>query len=343
MLTADFDYALPAERIAQEAHPRGESRLLVLDLQGAARHRGIRDLPELLRPGDILVRNDTRVIPARLFARRSATGGQVEILLVERLADEEWTALVKPARRARPGSELWLDEGVSARVLSREGDGRHRLRFSEPIAPHLGRLGHVPLPPYIRRPDRPADRERYQTVYAAADGAIAAPTAGLHFDAALFAALAGRGVEIADLTLHVGIGTFKPVTCQLVHEHEMEAERFAIPPATAEKLRAARLAGGRVVAVGTTVVRALEGTAARHEGDVPAGKGSVDLFITPGFSFRVVDLLLTNFHLPRSTLLMLVCAFAGRERVLGAYGEAIREAYRFYSYGDAMLAERAAG
>ncbi len=341
MLTADFDYPLPADRIAQEALPRGASRLYVLDRQGAQRHRGFRDLPELLQPGDLLVRNDTRVLPARLFARRAPSGGGVEILLVERLAPTEWTVLLKPARRARPGSELALDERLGAEVMSREGDGRHRLRFSEPIEPHLDRLGHVPLPPYIHRPDRPADRERYQTVYAAADGAIAAPTAGLHFDAALFAALTAGGVAIADLTLHVGIGTFKPVTARMVHEHRMDAERFSIPAATAEQLAATRRAGGRIVAVGTTVVRALEGTAARHGGEVVPGRGSIDLFIAPGFPFRVVDLLLTNFHLPCSTLMMLVCAFAGRERTLAAYAEALREGYRFASYGDAMLVERA--
>lgn len=343
MLAAEFDYHLPAERIAQEALPRGASRLLVLDRAGAERHRRIRDLPELLRPGDLLVRNDTRVLPVRLFARHAATGARVEILLVERLAAEEWSALVKPGRRARPGSALLLDECLSCRVMARLEDGRHRLRFSEPVEPHLPRLGHVPLPPYIRRPAGAADRERYQTVYAKADGAIAAPTAGLHFDGALFEALAATGIEIADLTLHVGVGTFKPVTAELVHEHRMEPEAFVLPAATAERLRATRRAGGRVVALGTTVVRALEGIAARCAGEVVAGQGRVDLFITPGFSFRVVDVLVTNFHLPRSTLLMLVCAFAGRARVLAAYEEAIQEGYRFYSYGDAMLVERASG
>ena len=339
MLTSDFDYELPEDRIAQEALPRGESRLLVLPTSGGPRHGHIRDLPDLLHPGDLLVVNDTRVIPARLFATRP-TGGRVEILLVERRSELEWTALVKPGRRARPGTSLRVDEGLGVRVLAKGRDGCHLLRFDRDVDPLLQRLGHVPLPPYIKRPDRAADRERYQTVWAAHPGAIAAPTAGLHFDDALLAALDERGVEIAPVTLHVGIGTFKPVTATLVHEHVMEAERWSVPAATAAAIARRRSAGGRVVAVGTTVVRTLEAGAAEHGGEVRAGAGATGLFITPGFSFTVVDLLLTNFHLPRSTLLMLVCAFAGRERVLAAYREAIRERYRFYSYGDAMLLER---
>jgi S-adenosylmethionine:tRNA ribosyltransferase-isomerase len=217
------------------------------------------------------------------------------------------------------------------------------VRFSEPVEPHLDRLGHVPLPPYIKRPDDPADRERYQTVYARQPGAIAAPTAGLHLTEELLDAVRARGAAVAAITLHVGIGTFKPVTAELVHEHRMERERYEIPAAAAEAVFRTRRAGGRVVAVGTTVVRALEGAAdaaGLDDGTVPAGAGATELYITPGFPFRVVDALLTNFHLPRSTLLMLVAAFAGRERVLAAYREAIEGGYRFYSYGDAMLAER---
>ena len=347
MLVRDFDFELPDEAIAQRPAPRGESRLLVLDAQGAERHRRVRDLPALLRPDDLLVVNDTRVLPARLFGKRLPSGGRVELLLAERHGEREWDALLKPGRRARPGTRIELSEELSAEVVARGEDGRFRLRFSAPVEPHLERLGHVPLPPYIHRPDEAADRERYQTVYAREPGAIAAPTAGLHFDEALLAALAARGVERAAVTLHVGLGTFKPVTAELVHEHRMDAERYVISEATAAALRRARVEGRRVVAVGTTVVRALESAAATHAAEstadadeVPAGAGRSSLFIYPGFRFRVVDALLTNFHLPRSTLLMLVCAFAGRERVLAAYREAVEGGYRFYSYGDAMLATR---
>ncbi len=347
MLTADFDYELPAERVAQHPVARGESRLLAIDLPPGERHRRVSELPRLLAPGDLVVVNDTRVIPARLFARR-AGGGRVELLLVRRLAEREWTVLARPGRKARPGSRLELAPGIEVEVLARESDGRLRVRFTEPIEPHLERLGHVPLPPYIKRPDAPADRERYQTVYARRPGAIAAPTAGLHFTSELLAELERQGIRVAQLTLHVGIGTFKPVTAELVHEHRMDAERYEIGKETAAAVAAARERGGRVVAVGTTVVRALE-SAARAAGD-PSGRGEIaagaaetELFIRPGFEFRVVDLLLTNFHLPRSTLLMLVAAFAGRERVLAAYAEAIEKGYRFYSYGDAMLAARVPG
>lgn len=363
MLTDDFDYALPEERIAQRPAARGESRLLVVDAEGADRHRRVRDLPALLRPGDLLVVNDTRVIPARLFARRRPGGGRVEILLVEKVGPREWDALVRPGRKARPGTALDLAPGLEAEMVDRPdepepgpggGDGRRRVRFSEPVEPWLDRLGHVPLPPYIRRTDEAADRETYQTVYARSPGAIAAPTAGLHLSEELLAELASRGIGTAAVTLHVGIGTFQPVTATLVHEHRMERERYAIPEETADRIAATRAAGGRVVAVGTTVVRTLEGAAAeaaegagRDAADparpVRAGEGSTALFIVPGFRFRVVDALMTNFHLPRSTLLMLVSAFAGRERVLAAYREAIDEGYRFYSYGDAMLVERREG
>ncbi|MCZ6508339.1 MAG: tRNA preQ1(34) S-adenosylmethionine ribosyltransferase-isomerase QueA [Acidobacteria bacterium] len=335
MLTADFDYELPAGLIAQQAVARGDSRLLVVDAEGGERHRGVADLPGILRPGDLLVVNNTRVIPARLFARR-ATGGRVEVLLVERQAPAEWTALLKPGRRARPGTRLELDDSLTLEVLAKLDDGRYRLRFSEPIEPHLERLGHVPLPPYIKRSDDAADRERYQTVYASVSGAIAAPTAGLHFTPELLAALRGRGIGVAEITLHIGIGTFKPITAALVHEHRMEAERYDIPTAVAATIEAVRAARGRVVAVGTSVVRALESACDEH-GALRSGSSSTALFITPGYRFRLVDILLTNFHLPKSTLLMLVSAFAGRERILTAYAEAIHQRYRFYSYGDAML------
>jgi S-adenosylmethionine:tRNA ribosyltransferase-isomerase len=339
LLTRDFDYELPPDRIAQHPAPRGASRLLVLDREGPERHRSVSDLPELLRPGDLLVLNDTRVIPARLFGRRSG-GGQIEILLTGKTGDREWDALIKPGRRARPGTVIALGENLTAEVIEKEEAGRHRLRFSEPIEPHLERLGHMPLPPYIQREDEAEDRERYQTVWAKSPGAIAAPTAGLHFSQEILDRLAAAGIEIAKVTLHVGLGTFKPVSAERIEDHRMESERWEVGEATAEAIRRTRTQGGRIVAVGTTVVRTLESAALAGEGEVRAGHGATELFITPGFHFRAVDVLLTNFHLPKSTLLMLVSAFAGRERVLAAYEEAIREEYRFYSYGDAMLVER---
>jgi S-adenosylmethionine:tRNA ribosyltransferase-isomerase len=301
-----------------------------------------------------LVVNDTRVIPARIFGRRlledGSEGARVELLLIERAGPSEtteWEALVRPGRKARPGTVLVFGDepppgtghSLRAEVTAKAGDGRHRVRFSEPVEPHLERLGHVPLPPYIKRPDRDEDRERYQTVFARHPGAIAAPTAGLHFTPELLDHLETRGIDRTTITLHVGIGTFKPVTADLVHEHRMDAERYEIPEETAGAIRRTRERGGRVVAVGTTVVRALE-SAAADDGTVRPGTARTELFIVPGYRFRVVDALLTNFHLPRSTLLMLVCAFAGKDRVLAAYEEAVEKGYRFYSYGDAMLAER---
>lgn len=351
MLTRDFDYPLPDEAIAQQPAARGDSRLLVLDAEGEGRHRRVRDLPRLLRPGDLLIVNDTRVIPARLFGRRRPGGGRVELLLIEPHGERAWDALARPGRKARPGTVLDLgfeDKGgaqpgpqPSVEVVAKGDDGRHRIRFSEPIEPHLEHLGHVPLPPYIKRPDSERDRDRYQTVWAERPGAIAAPTAGLHFTHEILAALEAQGIGHARVTLHVGIGTFKPVTAKLVHEHTMDSERYEIPGETAEAIRRTRRQGGRIVAVGTTVVRTLE-TVAEGEGrgTVHSGSGSTGLFIVPGYRFQVVDVLLTNFHLPRSTLLMLVSAFAGRERVLAAYREALAAGYRFYSYGDAMLLER---
>jgi S-adenosylmethionine:tRNA ribosyltransferase-isomerase len=353
VLTSEFDYDLPESSIADRPAPRGESRLLVLDARGTERHRRIRDLPEILRPGDLVVVNDTRVIPARLFGRRVGVGGvgegKIELLLVEKRGEREWDALAKPGKRTRPGTTLAFEDGLSAEVLAKREDGRHLIRFSEPVEGHLERQGHIPLPPYIKRADESEDRERYQTVFAKNPGAIAAPTAGLHFSPELLEELRGQGIEIAAVTLHVGIGTFKPVTAELVHEHRMESERYEISKETAAAIAHARARGGRVVAVGTTVVRTLESAAAlagSGEGEVPAGAGATELFITPGFRFQVVDVLLTNFHLPRSTLLMLVSAFAGpdgRNRVLAGYREAVAAGYRFYSYGDAMLVERSRG
>ncbi len=350
MLTRDFDYDLPEGAIAERPAPRGESRLLVLDRAEPERHLRVRDLPRLLRPGDLVVVNDTRVIPARLFARRADSPDAacgIELLLVEKTGPRIWEVLAKPGKRTRPGAVLELGEGLSAEVLVLRDDGRREVRFSEEVEPYLDRLGHVPLPPYIKRADDEADRERYQTIFAKHPGAIAAPTAGLHLSAEMLAELESAGIGVVSVTLHVGIGTFKPVTAALVHEHQMERERWEISASTAAAIVRTRRNGGRIVAIGTTVVRALESAAAEpnsggQTGEIRAGSGATRLFITPGYTFRAVDVLMTNFHLPCSTLLMLVSAFAGRERVLAAYGEAIRAGYRFYSYGDAMLMEKVA-
>lgn len=266
----------------------------------------------------------------------------MEILLVDRLSTTLWTALAKPAKRARPGLVFDVGHDVQATIEENLGEGRIQVRFNESIEPHLDRVGHIPLPPYIRRDDRAADRIDYQTVYAAHPGAIAAPTAGLHFTRALLDSVQDAGVGLATLTLHVGIGTFKPVSADRVEEHSMEFERYEIPEATEASIAATRASGGRVVAVGTTVVRTLEAAIAK-DGSIAAGTGTTNLFIRPGFHFRAIDLLLTNFHLPRSTLLMLVCAFAGHRPVMDSYREAVAKGYRFYSYGDCMLVEPATG
>ncbi|MEO8189253.1 MAG: tRNA preQ1(34) S-adenosylmethionine ribosyltransferase-isomerase QueA [Acidobacteriota bacterium] len=338
-----FDYDLPADRIAQAPRERGSSRLLLLDRQtGEISHRRFSDLPSLLRPGDVLVRNDVRVRNARLWGR-DTEGRLTEIFLVESISEERlrWQALARPGRRAKPGRRLDFAEGIIGTIVSVSPDGRREVLFDRPIDDEfLERAGTVPLPPYIRRaagaPDRDEDRAAYQTVFARQPLAVAAPTAGLHFTAEVLAEIAARGVQIADLTLAVGPGTFKPVTAEDTASHVMGAERVWIPGSTRRAVAAAA-SSGRVAAVGTTVARSLE-AAARIEG-APDGdlEFSTDLFITPGFQFRTVDALLTNFHLPTSTLLMLVCAFAGREPVLKAYREAVREEYFFYSFGDAML------
>jgi S-adenosylmethionine:tRNA ribosyltransferase-isomerase len=340
-----FDYHLPADRIAQTARPRGTSRLLVMDrATGSVQHRPFSDLPDLLRPGDLLVRNDVRVRPARLYGR-DAEGRLVEIFLLGR-RDESgrgWLALARPGRRARAGRRVRFDEGVEAEVAEVRDDGTRMVLFDRPLEDAwLSRFGHTPLPPYIRRepgaPDRPEDRAAYQTVFAREPLAVAAPTAGLHFTEDILERLRGRGVEIADLTLAVGAGTFKPVTVEDTEEHTLPAEDVFLPAATRDAIARAKAEGRRVVAVGTTVARSLEAAARRTDADVPGDRRfETDLFITPGLEFRALDALLTNFHLPRSTLLMLVSAFAGRERVLAAYAEAIREGYLFYSFGDAML------
>ena len=339
-----FDYGLPAGRIAQEPAPRGTSRLLVLErASGEISHRRFADFPGLLAPGDLLVRNDVRVRRARLYGR-DAEGRLVEIFLLAPIAGDtrRWTALAKPGRRAKAGRRLRFAEELAATVTAVSADGKREVVFDRCLDDAaLERLGNVPLPPYIRREpgaaDRPEDRNAYQTVYAREPLAVAAPTAGLHFTDAVLDEIRSRGVAIADVTLAVGAGTFKPVTAEDTARHVLDAEEVLVPERTRVLVEETRAAGRRVVAVGTTVTRSLE---AAIRLDAPARgdlRFATDLFITPGFDFRAVDALLTNFHLPRSTLLMLVSAFGGRENVLAAYDAAIREGYRFYSYGDAMF------
>jgi len=339
MRVADFDYHLPEELIAQEPLPeRAASRMMVLHrAEGRWEHRRFTDLPEYLRPGDCLVLNDTRVIPARLRGRRP-TGGQVEVLLLKPLGDTRWQVLAEPARRVRPGERLEFGERLHGQVLSAGREGLREILFeAEGSFEELVECyGEAPLPPYVRRPARPDDRERYQTVYACRPGAVAAPTAGLHFDQPMLARLQEAGITIAFLTLHVGLGTFRPVTVSRVEDHVMHPEVYDLPHSCAAAANHARQQGHRVVAVGTTVVRVLE-TVADDNGRLTSSAGETILFIYPGYRFRAVDAMLTNFHLPRSTLLMMVAAFAGRDFILEAYHEAIRERYRFYSYGDCML------
>jgi S-adenosylmethionine:tRNA ribosyltransferase-isomerase len=341
MRVAEFDYTLPDELIAQRpAAERSQSRLLHLDGRtGALQDLHFTDLPRLVGPHDVLVLNDTRVIKARLAARKSS-GGRVELFIERLLGEREALALIRASHPPRPGSQLMVGEGGRAEVLSREDD-LYRLRFLDADAAELlERFGEVPLPPYIAHAPGADDAERYQTVYAARPGAVAAPTAGLHFDAGMLERLAAQGARIAKLTLHVGAGTFQPVRTDSVESHRMHRERFEVPQAVVDAVGAARAAGGRVVAVGTTALRALESAALG--GQLRACAGETDLFVYPGFEFRVVDRLLTNFHLPRSSLLMLVAAFAGADKIRRAYAHAVRQRYRFFSYGDAMLIERAA-
>jgi S-adenosylmethionine:tRNA ribosyltransferase-isomerase len=347
---SDFDYELPDGLIAQEAAPRGASRMLVLDRRtGRSSHRTIADLPDVLREGDLLVMNDTRVFAARLIGRRVPSGGVVECLLLAPPGPgtdgtAECDALVHPGQKLKPGAVIRFEGeagSLRAEVLDRRFFGRRRLRLRAerggPIDTLVDAIGHTPLPPYIRRPDVPADRDRYQTVFARVRGSVAAPTAGLHFTPELLEAVAAHGVELAAVTLHVGYGTFKPVRTHTVEAHVIDPEPYDIDPVAATRIEAARRQGRRVVAVGTTTTRALEDAALRGGGHVLAGHGEATVFIVPGFTFRVIDGLLTNFHVPQSSLLMLVCALAGREAVLAAYREAVAERYRFYSYGDAML------
>ena len=342
MKTADFDYDLPRESIAQRPlADRAASRLLVLRRGGEGlEHRRFADLPEYLESGDALVINDTKVLPARLLGRRP-TGGRVELLLLENTDGNDWTALARPGRAARAGDVIAVADGFTAEVLSVLPGGERlvRLRAAD-VAAAVALHGHVPLPPYIERDYEAAedapDRQRYQTVYADVPGAAAAPTAGLHFTPELLSQIEARGVRVVRLTLHVGRGTFEPIRAETLADHVMHAERCWLSPAAADTLNWAREVGGRIVAVGTTCVRTLE-TAVGESGLFRPFVGLAQLFITPGYRFRGVDVLLTNFHLPRSTVLVLTCAFGGREALLSAYAEAIREGYRFYSYGDAML------
>ena len=337
MQRADFNYELPDALIAREPAPRrADSRLLHLDgSTGAVVDRAFRDLPALLRSGDLLVFNDTRVVPARLYARK-ATGGRAEILLERVIDGPRALVQLKASKPPAAGSTLELDGGGQARVAGRDGEF-WVLEFDRPAAAVFDAQGEMPLPPYLRRAPEAWDRERYQTVYAREPGAVAAPTAGLHFDEATIDACRSAGVDTARVTLHVGAGTFQPVRADDIADHVMHAERAEVPAATCESISACRARGGRVLAVGTTAVRALESAAAA--GPLAPWSGDTRLFITPGYRFRVVDRLLTNFHLPESTLLMLVSAFAGTARVLEAYRHAVTERYRFFSYGDAMLVE----
>jgi len=364
VLVSEFNYLLPVELIAQEPlADRSASRLLHLSRAYEQLHdRCFREFPDLLRPDDLVVFNNTRVFPARLYGRRSGAKaqpvssrnpaareflrGRVEVLLTRQIspAHNEWECLVRPGRKIGVGEKLFFgsEEELTAEVLARGSFGERRIRF-HPVKDFFGiieRLGHVPLPPYIDRPDCPGDRERYQTVYARERGSVAAPTAGLHFSPEILTRIRERGIETAEITLHVGLGTFQPVRVDRVEDHLLHRESYTISAEAAEKINRALDARRRVVAVGTTTVRTLEHSAGHSEsGRVQAGSGEADIFIYPGYEFRVVGALLTNFHLPQSTLLMLVCAFAGKERVLQAYQHAVEQKYRFYSYGDCMFVE----
>jgi S-adenosylmethionine:tRNA ribosyltransferase-isomerase len=347
-----FDFNLPEELIAQDPPAeRGGSRLLVLDRStGATQHASFAAIGTFLRAGDLLVVNNTRVFPARLLGHRVPSGGAVECLLVRQLGGpegppcQEWEALMHPGQKLKPGARvLFARDGVElhGEVLERHFYGRRSIRLwredGGEVMDAIERIGHIPLPPYIKREDRLSDRERYQTVYARERGSIAAPTAGLHFTDALLADLRARGVERAEVTLHVGYGTFKPVRAERVEDHVVDPERFEVTPATAAAITAAKRERRRVIAVGTTTVRALESLSIADDGTVAAASREATLFIHPGHAFQIVDGLVTNFHLPKSSLLMLVAAFAGRERVMAAYRDAVERGYRFYSYGDAML------
>jgi S-adenosylmethionine:tRNA ribosyltransferase-isomerase len=334
MQLADFDYTLPPERIAQTPiEPRDAARLLVLDrATGQLGHRHVRDLPDLLRPGDLLVANRSRVMPARVFGTLRG-GGRAELLLLRRLAPGRWEALVRPARRLRPGDSITIGADLRAEIVASRPDGVREIAVTaaadDPDAALLA-SGSTPLPPYIR--GWTGDPERYQTIFADVEGSAAAPTAGLHFTRELLDRLSAAGIELATIVLHVGLDTFRPISEADPRTHKMHSEWYEVPPAAAEAIERTRQRGGRIVAVGTTVVRTLEAWTASG-----AAEGWTDLFIVPGHQFRLVDALMTNFHLPQSTLLMLVSAFAGRQAILAAYADAVRREYRFYSFGDAMF------
>ncbi len=359
MLLDEFDYQLPPELIAQRPLvPRDASRMMVLDREaGTFRDQVFRDLPQALQPGDLLVFNNTKVFPARLLGRRRGIHsqplgkrnptlreflkGEVELLLTRQESGDVWEGLVHPGRKVRTGEVLLFGEGqLQAEVISRGNYGARRVRLRAregTIEDAIDRLGHVPLPPYIRRADEARDRETYQTIYAKVRGAVAAPTAGFHFTETVLEALRERQIQTCEITLQVGLGTFQPVRVERVEEHKMEAERYEISQAAAVALNGALEQGRRIIGVGTTSVRTLEHVGQECGGKIEPGRGETSLFIVPGFTFRVVRGLLTNFHLPKSTLLMLVCAMAGRVLTLRAYAHAVRERYRFYSYGDCML------
>lgn len=350
MDVSDFSFVLPDELIAQEAAPRGASRLLALDrATGHTRHARIADLPSLLRPGDLLVLNNTRVMAARLLGRRVPTGGMVECFLLApgtpgtSGTSEIFEALMHPGQKLKPGARVRFEGAAGVlhgEVLARHFHGRRTVRLwtedGADVEARVDALGHIPLPPYIHRPDTPADRERYQTVYARVRGSVAAPTAGLHFTPEILSDLERAGVERTEITLHVGYGTFKPVRVPRVEDHIVDPEPFEIGADAAGAITRAKREKRRVIAVGTTTTRALEQAAQQGGGRIEAGAGLARIFIYPGHTFRAIDGLLTNFHLPASSLLMLVAAFAGRERVLAAYRDAVEQRYRFYSYGDAM-------
>lgn len=338
MLTIhDFDYELPESLIAQTpAEPRDASRLLVLDRRtGVVRHQFFSQIFEHIRPGDLLIANDTRVIPARLLGKRADTGGGVEVFLLHRRSQDTWEVLVKPGKKMRPGQKVWFDDSLSCEVQDVTEFGGRVVRFMYEglFETVLDRLGETPLPPYIHQ--KLTDPDRYQTVYARERGSAAAPTAGLHFTPTLMDKVKKMGADFAFVTLNIGLGTFRPVRIENIAEHVMHREFYSVPPETVERIQETKRRGGRIIAVGTTAVRTLESAAAT--GQLVAGSGWSELFIYPGYEFRVIDALITNFHLPQSTLLMLVSAFAGRENVLAAYGEAVREQYRFFSFGDAMF------
>ncbi len=344
MQVTDFDYELPKELIAQyPSQKRDEARLLVVNREkNTIEHKTFYDIVDYLEPGDCLVMNDSKVIPARLLGHKAETGGNVEFLLTKLVEGDVWEAMVRPGRKLKPGAEVVFSEEaghrLTARVLSFGEDGTRHVAFSYDGSFHdrLEETGHIPLPPYINRPDESLDRRMYQTVYSREEGSVAAPTAGLHFTEDLLDRIRKKGVRTAYVTLHVGTGTFKPVTCERIEDHHMHYEQYEISEESAGVINSTRQAGGRIISVGTTSTRTLE-SAADENGMLRAGSGGTDIFIYPGCRFKIVDALITNFHLPKSTLLMLISALYDREKILEIYRTAVEEKYRFFSYGDAML------